>query len=102
MWEQIRSNRTRTVILVVGMAGLLFTLGWVIAEAYVPDAGFYGILIAGVIWFFMTVAAYFQGDRILLAVSGAKKIEKADYPELFNVVEEMKIASGLSHMPDIY
>ncbi|OGN96779.1 MAG: peptidase M28, partial [Chloroflexi bacterium RBG_13_51_36] len=34
--------------------------------------------------------------------SGAKKIKPDDHPRLYNVVEEMKIASGLEKMPDIY
>ena len=50
----------------------------------------------------MHLLAYFQGDSILLAVSGARKITRDDHPRLYNIVEEMKIASGLEKMPDIY
>ncbi len=39
---------------------------------------------------------------MVLAISGAKKIGPDDHPRLWNVVEEMKIASGLEKMPDIY
>jgi heat shock protein HtpX len=35
-------------------------------------------------------------------MSRARKIKPDDHPRLFNVVEEMKIASGLERMPDIY
>jgi len=48
------------------------------------------------------MVAFFQGDNILLALSRAKKIGRDDFPRLYNVVEEMKIASGLEKMPDIY
>ena len=50
----------------------------------------------------MYLVAYFQGESILLGVSGAKKITRDDHPRLYNIVEEMKIASGLPKMPDIY
>ena len=40
--------------------------------------------------------------RSLLATSGARRIEKKDHPVLWNVVEEMKIASGLEHMPAVH
>jgi heat shock protein HtpX len=50
----------------------------------------------------MNLVAYFQGDNIFLALSGARKISRDDYPRLYNVVEEMKIASGLEKVPDIY
>jgi heat shock protein HtpX len=48
------------------------------------------------------MGAYFQGDSILLGLSRAKKITRDDHPRLYNIVEEMKIASGLEKMPDIY
>jgi heat shock protein HtpX len=50
----------------------------------------------------MTLVAYFQGDSIFLTLSKARKITRDDYPKLYNVVEEMKIASGLEKMPNIY
>ena len=102
MWEQIASNKRKSMILVLVMAAVLFGLGFVIAEASAPGAGVFGIMIAFVIWVIMSLVAYFKGDNILLAVSGAKKIEKQDHPELWNVVEEMTIASGLPKMPDVY
>lgn len=64
--------------------------------------GFFGLAIALAIWFFMTLISYFAGGDILLASSGARKIEKADHPQLYNIVEEMTIAAGLPKMPDIY
>jgi heat shock protein HtpX len=46
--------------------------------------------------------AYTQGDSILLSVAGARKIKREDHPRLYNVVEEMKIASQLDKMPEVY
>lgn len=102
MWEQIQSNRRRSAALVLSMAAVLFTLGFVIAETYVPGAGFYGLAAAGGLWSILTLVAFVGGDNILLSVSGARQIEKKDHPELFNVVEEMTIASGLGKMPKVY
>ncbi len=50
----------------------------------------------------MYLVAFFQGDSIILGMAHARKIKPEDYPRLYNVVEEMKIASGLEKMPDIY
>jgi heat shock protein HtpX len=61
-----------------------------------------GLVIALVIWAILSLVGYFQGDSILLSMSGAKKIGPDDHPRLYNVVEEMKIASGLEKVPDIY
>lgn len=102
MWEQIRANRRKTLGLVMGMALILAGLGFVIGEAAQPGAGLFGLAVAGIVWVVMTLVAFFQGDRILLTAAGARRIEKQDHPLLFNVVEEMKIASGLDHMPAVY
>ncbi len=101
MWEQIRSNQIRSVILVAGMAILLLLLGYALGLVFM-DSGIAGLVIALIIWFVMNLVAYFQGDSILLALSRARKIDYDDHPRLYNVVEEMKLASGLEHMPDIY
>ena len=49
----------------------------------------------------MTLFSYFGGAAALMAVSGAREIQKSDDPQLFNVVEEMAIAGGLP-MPRIF
>jgi heat shock protein HtpX len=102
MWEQIRANKRKSVLLVGGMAGLLFGLGFVIGEFVAAGAGIFGLTVALGIWGILSLVSYFQGDSILLAVSGAREIEKQDHPQLFNVVEEMTIASGLPKMPRVF
>lgn len=103
MWEQIASNRRKSIFLVVFMALLLAALGWFLGEYFLgQNGGGAGVAVAVVIWLIMTLVAYFQGDNIYLTMSGAKKVGQEDLPVLFNVVEEMTIASGLPKMPDIY
>lgn len=64
--------------------------------------GMYGLLIAAVVWGVMTLCALFAGDAILLRTAGAHEVQKADAPRLWNVVEEMTIASGLPTIPRVY
>ena len=101
MWEQIRSNQLRSVMLVVLMGLLLLAIGYVLG-LYFLDSPTQGLIIALVVWVVMNLIAVAQGDSILLALSKAKKIKRDDIPRLYNIVEEMKIASGLERMPDIY
>jgi heat shock protein HtpX len=49
----------------------------------------------------ISLLSYFQGDQLVLGISGARPIEHKDDPELFNVVEEMAIAAGVP-MPRVY
>lgn len=101
MWEQIRANRTKSFVLVGAMAAVLLGIGYIIGMAFFgsPIAG---LVIAFIIWGVMSLVAYFEGDNIFLSISRARKIERDDHPRLYNIVEEMKIASGLEYMPSIY
>jgi heat shock protein HtpX len=101
MWEQIRSNQIRSAVLVAGMGILLLVLGYVLGLYFFNNA-ISGMIIALIVWGIMYLIAYFQGESILLSVSGARKITRDDHPRLYNIVEEMKIACGLPKMPDIY
>jgi heat shock protein HtpX len=101
MWEQIRANRVRSIILVIALGAFLVALGWLLGAA-IAGSGIGGLVVALIVWAFLNLIAYFQGDSILLGVAGAKKIKPEDHPRLYNVVEEMKIASGLGKMPDVY
>jgi heat shock protein HtpX len=101
MWEQIRANQRRSVILVIGMGLLLLFIGYVLG-LYFLGSPIAGLVIALLIWAVMNMVALFQGDNIILSLSKAKKIKRDESPRLFNIVEEMQIASGLVRMPDIY
>jgi heat shock protein HtpX len=101
MWEQIRSNQIRSIVLVVLMGAVLLALGYFIGFIFV-DSPVTGLVIAILVWGIMNLIAFFQGDSILLSMAGAKKIGPQDHPRLYNVVEEMKIACGLEYMPDVY
>jgi heat shock protein HtpX len=103
MWEQIAANRRKSIWLVFAMALLLMLLGYAGGEYFIgPGGGKAGVGIALVVWFFMTLVAWFQGDNVMLAVSGARKVGPEDMPILYNVVEEMTLAAGLPKIPNVY
>ncbi|MHC4227419.1 MAG: M48 family metallopeptidase [Planctomycetota bacterium] len=104
MWELIRANKRNSIILMAIMAMVLLILGFVIGMAFSgsPGGGFIGLMIATAIWVVLTLVSFSSGDQILLAASRAKPVTHDVHPQLFNVVEEMKIAAGLPAMPKVY
>lgn len=103
MWELIQANRRKSLILFFALGFTLLLLGYFIGSAYYPDGGGYaGIFFALIIWGILSLISYFSGSKILLAVSGAKEVTKEVHPQLFNVVEEMKISAGLPAIPKVY
>ena len=101
MWEQIRANQIRSVVLTAAIGILLLLLGYFLG-LYFFGSGTGGLIFALIVWAVMSTIAYFGGDNIFLTMSRARKISRDDHPRLYNIVEEMKIASGLEKMPDIY
>jgi len=89
------------VALTIGIGAILLVVGYLIGLYFFAN-GYAGLIVALIIWGIMNLVAIFQGDSILLSVSKAKKIKKEDHPRLYNIVEEMRIASGLEKVPDIY
>ncbi|MBC8414899.1 MAG: M48 family metallopeptidase [Candidatus Cloacimonetes bacterium] len=103
MWELIRANKQKSLMLFFVMGICLVVLGYFIGGAYGGEEGtFFGLGLALFIWIFMSVISYFSGDSIILKMSKAKRVSPNVHPQLFNVVEEMKIAANLPAMPKVY
>ena len=101
MWEQIRANQIRSTFIVLFMGALLLLLGTSLG-AYFFDSAEAGLILALMLWGIMNLVALFQGDDILLSLGKARKVTKQEFPRLYNVVEEMSIASGLPVIPAVY
>lgn len=99
-YTHMGTNKRKSAFLVLTFVILVAALGWLIGEAWLDEGiGFLGIF--GVVAIVYSLVAYYAGDRMVLAVSGAKQIHKPNDPELWNVIEELCIAGGLP-IPKIY
>ncbi|MBN2127356.1 MAG: M48 family metallopeptidase, partial [Candidatus Diapherotrites archaeon] len=58
-------------------------------------------ILAAVISIIYALISFFAGDKIVLTMSHAIPVTKESHQMLFNIVEEMKLASGLP-MPNLY
>lgn len=102
-YSQITANKTKTWVL------MFFFTAFILAVAYIISLGlgyqgpgaltFLGIflIISGLI----NLASYYYSDKLVIAVSRAKPIEKKAAPELFRIVENLSIAQGMP-MPRVY
>jgi heat shock protein HtpX len=104
MYEQIRRNRRASWLLMGFVVALLAALGYVIGVAVVGgNSGGIGLLgVFGIVAILWSVLGYYSGDKMVLAVSGARRVTHGDEPQLFNVVEEMTIAAGLPQIPAVF
>ena len=102
MWELIRANQRRSVVLLSLLGAILVGCGSAIAYGLDPAALPIGAIGALVIWAILLLTSFAGGESVLLSQANAREVDAASAPQLFNVVEEMKIASGLSQMPKVY
>jgi heat shock protein HtpX len=105
------ANRRNTIILLALLTGLAalfgYLIGWVFELEGRDDTPMFsrvGLVAAAAMaaisigWSLISLAF---GNRMVLAMANAKEIDKPEAPQLFNVVEEMSIAAGVS-MPRVY
>lgn len=100
MYNEIASNKRRSVILVMLFIALLVGLGYVYSQA-AGDASYSMVWLAIIVSIVSTMISYFAGDKIALATNGAKQITREDNTYLWNIVENLTITSGMP-MPKLY
>lgn len=92
------ANVRRTWLLFIIFFIVVVAIGWAFSYAY-GDPSF--IVFAGLFSVVYAIVSYWFSAGITLALARAQAIEKKDDPELYNLVENLCIASGLP-MPKIY
>jgi heat shock protein HtpX len=99
MYNQIASNKRKSVLLLLLSFVIILALGYVIAEVfgYGPEI----LILFGLVGFFLNLGSYFAGDKVALAVAGAQPLRKEDSAYVYNMVENLCITTGLP-MPNIY
>ncbi len=99
MYEEIASNRRKSVVLVLGAILLLGAVGYAIGllTQQGPAWLIFGLALAVA----MSAGSYFYGDRIVLASTRAREVTPAQEPRLHNIVEGLAIAAGIPK-PRVY
>ena len=101
MYNQIDSNKRKTIILMMIFIAFIVGLGYLFREIY-PEYGYGPLAIAVVVSMLMSLASFFAGDKVALMSTGAKgPIKKNDNPYVYRMVENLCITAGLS-MPKVY
>jgi heat shock protein HtpX len=95
--EQTKNVR-RTWFLMTIFLVVIIALGYFISYYYQNPLILYIAIIFSLL---MNVFSYWNSDKIALSLSRAVKAERSQYPDLYNVVENLSITAGLP-MPRVY
>lgn len=99
MYNQIDSNKKRTVILITIFCAFIILLGYFFS--LYSELGYSALIIATIISLIMALVSYYQGDKVALSTTGAKEIKRDEHVEIYRLVENLCITAGLP-MPKIY
>lgn len=99
VYKQISSNKRKTILIMSLFVVFITTLAYVFGVFY--EMGNTFALVALTISFLVALYSYFFSGNAVLSLSGAKIVNKADNPNLYSLVENLCIATGIP-VPKIY
>lgn len=86
-------NQLKTFIYLAGLTALLLLIGSAFGKA--------GLIFALCFSLIMNIGSFWFSDKIVLAIYKARLIKRDEYPELFEIVENLSKNAGI-HMPRLY
>ncbi len=98
MYKQIAANKRNTVFIMLFFVAVVCGIGAVFAYVFQDWAIEVGILVFAIAY---AIFQYFAASKLAIAMTGAKEIQKKDYPAFYNAVENITQTAGLP-MPKVY
>lgn len=98
-YEAIAEAKRNTWLLFAVFIVVILLIGWFFGMWLGSEI--IGTAIAIVIAIVWGLISWYAGDKVILGISGAKKLEKKDNPYLYHVSEGLAIAAGIP-APEIY
>lgn len=92
-FDAINENKRNSWLLILFVCGIVLVL--CLALSYILRMGFAGLFLGLFISIIYCLFSYFLGSQMILALSGAKPVEKQDDPYLYNLVEGLAIAAQI-------
>lgn len=92
-YAEIAANKRRSLILMFVFALVVVLLGYGLGSYW--GQPYVGLLLAFVIALVLAWGGYYHSDKLVLAVSGARPVEREEYPHLYHVTEGLAIAAGI-------
>ncbi len=92
------SNIAKTWFLMAMFFAIVIAIGYAVSW-YLGDSSI--LYIAIIFALVMNVGSYWFSDKLVVSMTGAKPATREEYPDLWNVVENLSITAGLP-MPKVY
>jgi heat shock protein HtpX len=87
-------NTMRTGLLMAALMGLFLAVGYLLGREQ-------GMLIAFILAAGMNIFAYWNADKMVLRMHGAREVDRQSAPDFYNLIEELARRANLP-MPKVY
>lgn len=98
-FDAINANKRNSLLLMGVVTGIVLVMCLVLG--YIWGIGYYGLFLGLFIGGIYAIFSYYMGSKVVLALSGAKPLQKKDNPYLFHLVEGLALAAQIPK-PKVY
>lgn len=100
LFDQIKKNKRRTVLLLLGFFGLVAGIGAVFGYLMM-DSALFGTFLALIIGLIYAVSLLFQSTEVVMSLNNAREVTAEEAPDLYHVVEDMALVAQIP-MPRVF
>lgn len=93
MYEQIASNKRKSVLLIILFIAFIVGMGYLFGRIFA--FGPIGLVVAAVFAIIMSWSSYYYSDKIVIKLSRARPLKHNEYPYLDNTIEGLAMAAGI-------
>ena len=103
VYDQINQNKLKTLIIITFFVIFVTIIGYLFGYIYGGvELGLGATFFALVFSSLTSISSYYFSDKMVLAISGAKKVARDSNPQLYGILENLSIGAGLPKTPDLY
>lgn len=99
-FNEVRNNKIKSYVLIFFFIVIVGVLGSIIGLIY--NNLYFGLIMSMGVGLIYSMLVFKSGDKMILAMSGAKPVTKKEYPHLFHTIEGLQISAGLKTTPKAY
>lgn len=100
LYDQISSNKRRTVVLILVFFLILSAIGAAVGYLWLDSLEF-GVVIALIIGGIYAVSMIFQSTNVVMSMNNAREVSEKEAPELYHIVEDMAMVAQIP-MPRVF
>ncbi|CBZ48958.1 heat shock protein HtpX [Streptococcus gallolyticus subsp. gallolyticus ATCC BAA-2069] len=100
LYDQISSNKRRTVVLILVFFLILSAIGAAVGYLWLDSLEF-GVVIALIIAGIYAASMIFQSTNVVMSMNNAREVNEEEAPELYHIVEDMAMVAQIP-MPRVF